>query len=105
MASSTQSGVNIDELMEALSRLGSSDQRPPTQQESSVIGHFTDLRDFLGRNSANVPFGFVEDPDDGVIDLVPVTPSGTGTEALTAPATAHAPDAPADATHTAPGRK
>jgi hypothetical protein len=66
MATTGQSGVDIDQLVAALSRLVSSDQRPPTAPEAKVIGHFTDLNDFLGRNGANVPFEFIEDDDDTV---------------------------------------
>jgi hypothetical protein len=65
MATQTDGGVSLEQLMEALSRLTTFDQRPPTAQEAKVIGHFTDLVAFLGRDGGNVPFQFVEDDDDG----------------------------------------
>jgi hypothetical protein len=105
MASPTQSGVNMDELMQALSRLGSSDQRPPTQQELSVIGHFTDLRDFLGRNNANVPFEIRDDGD--VIESIPAQSADTtpASVVVSATTTTSTPDVRTDTPHTPSGRK
>jgi hypothetical protein len=67
----TSSGVTLDELIQALSRLTSSGQRPADPRETKVIGHFTDLVAFLGRDNANVPFQF----EDTTQLLAPPTPT------------------------------
>lgn len=81
MASTTSSGVSIEDLIEALGRLTTTGQRPPTADEAKVVGHFTDLVAFLGRDNVNVPFEFVPDGDDVTIDLIAPTGSASGSAA------------------------